>query len=83
MHDGQELADVVRAIDRAEMEYGLARAQVNAPVFHRAWIAAAGCIDCQSLCRHFGREWQHGVVAVLWHIGGGIFRLRLFLCAYI
>ena len=56
MDDGEELADVVRAAYRTEVEHLLPRGEVNATVFHWSGVAGAGGIHrpCQGVasCCH-------------------------------
>ena len=45
MDDGEELADVVGAVQGAVMEHDAAGGEAHAPVFHGAGIAGAGSVD--------------------------------------
>ena len=44
MDDAEELADIVRAVDRTEVEEFLTVGQIDAAVLHRTGVAAAGGI---------------------------------------
>ena len=60
--DGEKLADVVRAVDGAEMK-DLARfGEEDAAVFHRTGIAGAGGVDTERLEAHFGQHLGRGHV---------------------
>ena len=66
MNDGEELTDVVRALNRTEMEKFLTGAQIYSSVFHRTWIATAGGIHGNGIGFHLhgsirdvvGRIWS-------------------------
>ena len=60
--DGEELSDVVGAVDGAEVEYFLACAQIDATIFHRSGISRTSCIDCQGVGFDGGGKGEHGVV---------------------
>ena len=62
MDDGEKFADVVRAVDGAEMK-NLARfGEEDAAVFHRTGIAGAGGVDTERLKAHFGQDLGRGHV---------------------
>ena len=65
VYDGQELPDVVRAVDGTEVKDLLPRLQINAPILHGPWITAAGGIHGNGFGRHLHGQWEHGVVAVV------------------
>ncbi len=56
MNNGQELTDVIGAINRAVMKHHLPRLEINATVFHLARISRTGRINGQGVGRHF--RWQ-------------------------
>ena len=64
MDDGEELPNIVRAMNGAEMEHAIARLQVDGLVLHRTRIATAGSIHRPRICPYLWRQGQNLVVAV-------------------
>ena len=62
MDDGEKFADVVRAVDGAEMKDLAPLGEKDAAVFHRAGIAGAGGVDTERLEAHFGQDLGRGHV---------------------
>lgn len=64
MDDSEKFADVVRAVDGAEMKDLAPLGEKDAAVFHRTGIAGAGGVDTERLKAHFrqdlGRRHVHG-----------------------
>ena len=52
MYDGEELPDIVRAVDRSEVEHAIARLQVYRLILHRPRITAASRIHRPGICPH-------------------------------
>ena len=68
MNDGEELTDVVRALNRTEMKKFLTGAQIYSSVFHRTWITTAGGIHGNGIGFHLHGKRQHGIVTVVGRI---------------
>ena len=68
--NGEKLSDIVCPVDRAIVEYLLARLQVDAPILHRTRIARTGCIDRPGIGIDLWGQRQDGIVAPR----GGILR---------
>lgn len=60
MDDGEKFADVVRAVDGAEMKNLAPLGEKDAAVFHRTGIAGAGGVDTERLEAHFGQHLGRG-----------------------
>ena len=60
MDDGEKFADVVRAVDGAEMKDLAPLGEEDAAVFHRTGIAGAGGVDTERLEAHFGQDLGRG-----------------------
>lgn len=60
MDDGEKFADVVRAVDGAEMKNLAPLGEKDAAVFHRTGIAGAGGVDTERLEAHFGQDLGRG-----------------------
>ena len=65
MNDGKKLSDVIGAMNRAIMEYTVARLQIDGLIFHRTRIARAGRIHSPRISPYFHRQGKYGVVAVV------------------
>ena len=68
MNDGEELTDVVRALNLTEMEKFLTGAQIYSAVFHRTWLTTAGGIHGNGIGFHLHGKRQHGIVTVVGRI---------------
>lgn len=76
MDNGKKLADVVGAVDRAEMKHHLTGGKINAPVFHRTGITAACRVDSPSVCPYTRMQGQNSIVSVIWRISHYKFYIR-------
>lgn len=60
MDDGEKFADVVRAVDGAEVKNLAPLGEKDAAVFHRTGISGAGGVDTERLEAHFGQDLGRG-----------------------
>ena len=58
MNNGQELTDIVGAINRAVMKHHLPRLEINATIFHLTRISRTGRINGQGIGCHFWWQMQ-------------------------
>ena len=65
MDDGQELANVIGAIEGTIVEHLFPCGQVYGLVFHGARVSAAARVHCPGIGFHLQRQWQHGIVSPL------------------
>ena len=75
MDDSEKFADVVRAVDGAEVKNLAPLGKKDAAVFHRTGIAGAGGVDTERLEAHFGQDLGRGHVDGTHtgsHRGGGL-----------
>lgn len=64
MHDGQELPDIISAMNGTVMKHSIACLQVYRLIFHRTRIARTGRIHRPSIGPHFHWQGKYGIVAV-------------------
>lgn len=62
MDNREELADIVRAVNRTEMKDLAPLRQINTPIFHRPGIAGTSRIDTKRLETHFRQHLGRGHV---------------------
>ena len=64
MDDGEELSDVVGAVNRTEMEDLSASSQVDSAIFHTAWVAGACRVYRPRIGTHPHGKGEHRIIAV-------------------
>ena len=55
MYNGQELPDVIGAVNRTIVKHLIASLQIDSLILHRPRITRTGCIHCPSVCPYFQR----------------------------
>ena len=65
MNDGEELPDVISAVNRTEMKHLIARLQIDGLIFHRPGITRTSGIHSPSVCPYFRMQRQDSIVAII------------------